>query len=161
MDLSETWAQLCAANERWTASDLRPMWEHEGPRPGLSESECWDVRRHHPEVPDAYLEVLRLADGWPSFYQDCVLFGRPELSSRPSMIAEAADQLVTDTPSLADCFLAAASRSDVDQFFLETDRGRPGRVFWYAGSLVDTFDDIPSWLAAMAVYLDEETQENL
>ena len=79
MDLSEAWAQLCAANERWTASDLRPMWEHEGPRPGLSESECWDVRRHHPEVPDAYLEVLRLADGWPSFYQDCVLFGRPEL----------------------------------------------------------------------------------
>ena len=53
MDLSEAWAQLCAANERWTASDLRPMWEHEGPRPGLSESECWDVRRHHPEVPDA------------------------------------------------------------------------------------------------------------
>ena len=83
------------------------------------------------------------------------------ITQRCRMIAEAADQLVTDTPSLADCFLAAASRSDVDQFFLETDRGRPGRVFWYAGSLVGTFDDIPSWLAAMAVYLDEETQENL
>ena len=32
MDLSEAWAQLCAANERWTASDLRPMWEGPSPR---------------------------------------------------------------------------------------------------------------------------------
>lgn len=167
MDWARTIATLGYIRQAIAQVDRMGLWRHCLPRVGASSHAIEDASGNsaHP-ISIQYKEFLRFADGWPAFYQNVDLFGTVEFkrttesSRRGAELAAAIDDaaFLEAGVSREDLVLIAASGDDLDCFFMDSS----GKVYWFAGTLVETFPDFESFFLSMMDYnrLDFQRMKN-
>lgn len=111
-------------------------------------------------------ELLRYANGWPSFMQSVDLFGVDDLAGGPRMdVARSAldsiEPVVLHGAGLRDTRLLpiAASTVDLDVFVMPViNAAAQPPVVWFAGSEVDRFPTFHDFILAMIGYNQRELE---
>jgi hypothetical protein len=167
----QTWkeriVQMVLVKQRLDEVDTDDLWDYTLPRLAAGEEVLQRVEAALGMALDPeYREFLKHAAGWPAFYQSVDLFGPEELLGSPEFTAARDALLSMEDQALAECGEAprnllpiAATREDLDLFLIAGPEAHmPGRVFWYAGGLIDTFPSFTEYFLAMVDYNREEIQ---
>jgi hypothetical protein len=160
-------AQLVLAaaevNQLVAAADVNSIWQYGQPNEGASDEELQQIQRSYDIGPE-YIELLRVANGWPGFYHDVDLLSihdleGGELLDRAWMLAESADNGSSGMLALNKFthIPIAVSANDIDVFLLNLQRGD---IRWIAGQEVESFVSVDSFLREMTEY-NRQTLEDL
>lgn len=113
--------------------------------------------------------MLLCANGWKGFYQWVDLFGTEDLASGPKhnaakVLFDAVPQEVFSATKIikTDCYIIAASQNDRDVFVM----GKPAttyaeKVFWFAGDLIEQFENFDEYFLTMSDYNKMEVSDLL
>ncbi|HHX8603816.1 TPA: SMI1/KNR4 family protein [Vibrio alginolyticus] len=149
-------SKLIAVKQVIAELDTQKLWCHCLPRLAASNEDIESLRNKiRKDIPSEYIEFLRFANGWPSFYQNVDLFGTSDYFNEDLM--EAARDIFEQTSfsnDLKDDLLVIAMTSqDTDLFCLNL---RSGEVIWFAGIEVERFDNFDEFFLTMVDYNREE-----
>lgn len=111
-----------------------------------------------------YRAFLELTNGWPGFFQTVDLLGTNELLDSP--MRTYIDEYVGEMKRLAPEWYYAEDRTvfdhalpiaatleNTDLFLIKTEKDEaPGRVIWFAGEVIDTFDSFSDCFQSMIHY---------
>jgi hypothetical protein len=140
--------------------DINELYEYHAPNPGASLQElarCEQALGY--QLDPQYRGFLERANGWEKFYHDFDLMSAGELVAG-AKLDHARKLLPTLEPleEVCECrkdqlmvFGASLTRSDL---FLvaKSNARRPGRVFWFAGYLVEEYEDFLAYFHAMMAF---------
>jgi hypothetical protein len=105
-----------------------------------------------------HAEFLRAADGWDAFYQEVDMFGTQDFCGSERMV-RARELIATLEPLEPHCGVPssellpiATSSADVDIFLLHPAAAGSGggKVFWWAGQLIEVFPSFSEFFLSMA-----------
>jgi hypothetical protein len=106
-----------------------------------------------------YRQFLTYANGWKGFFQSIDLLGTEDLKGTP--LYQRACEL-TDSLEPLDaligidrihCFPIAVSTDSIDVVFVSTaGSGDPGAVYWFAGQLIERYNNFDEFFLAMIDY---------
>jgi hypothetical protein len=141
-------------------ADTQGLWEHPAPSPGAPEERIEAAAdRIGVTFDDEHRAFLGHCDGWSGFWHSCDLFCTQdyvgsERFGRAMVLMETLEPLHELCGYERDELLPiAVSRHDIDVFAIaRSDSHLPGRVFWFAGQLIDQFPSFSEWFLAMVDY---------
>lgn len=152
--------------QRVHEADREQLWPFHLPATAATESQIEEASRALGEELDAsYAAFLTCANGWKAFFQTIDLFGTDQLLG-----GDEHDRGVALKASLSplepacglsenELMVIGASAVDIDVFLIARTTSRsPGRVFWFAGSLIQEFPDFSEFFLAMVDYNREEVR---
>jgi hypothetical protein len=149
--------------------DTLGFWQHTLPEVAASEQAVDAVEMCLGESLDSgYRSFLLHANGWRAFHHQIDLFGIDDLLAGPR--ADRANELsdsLEPLPDLCGCdrsevMAVAVSSDDIDIMLMTRPHARePGKVFWLAGRLIDTFPTFEDFFLAMVDYSRLDYQELL
>lgn len=147
--------------------DISGLWSHPFPEMAASERNVSEVEgKLGFELDENLREFLIHANGWKSFFQSVDIFGCEDYLGGPRH--ERASALLSSLEDLQDIcgfeltdFMPfAVSSDDIDVFAITRSTSRtPGKVFWFAGGLVDQFSDFNEWFLSMVDYNRRQFQK--
>lgn len=141
-------------------ADVGGLWEHILPEVAATERDIDAVERELGfRVDPQYRAFLLHADGWRAFHHTLDIFGTRDLlgGDRAEIAAEI---LATFDDLQAVCGIdqkdlvpvAVASNSIDIMLMARPHAPEPGKVFWFAGQLIDTFPGFDEFFLAMVDY---------
>jgi hypothetical protein len=146
--------------------DVDQLWENTLPEVAASEAQlhALEERLDHPLDPQ-YRAFLLHANGWRAFMQYMDVFGVGDFEGCPR--AERANELIASLEPIApicgfsseDLMPIAVSSLDIDVMLMTRPHSAtPGKIFWFAGGLIDSFTGFDDWFLAMVDYNRQEYQ---
>jgi hypothetical protein len=144
--------------------DVEGLWENTLPEVAAT-SEQLDVLEQELGYPldSQHRQFLMNANGWRAFMQHVDVFGVGDFKGGPRAArAIALIESLQPLDSLCgyshrDLIPIAVSSSDIDVFVMARPHtATPGRVFWFAGGLIDTFQCFDEWFLSMVDYNRKE-----
>lgn len=146
--------------------DADRLWENTLPKVAATQDQLSNLEaRFGYKLDPQHREFLLHADGWPALMQHIDVFGVDDLLGGPR--AQRASALIDSLEDLApicgfgksDLLPVAVSSDDIDVVVMTRPHAAaPGKVFWLAGGLVDTFAGFDEWFLAMVDCNREEYQ---
>lgn len=141
--------------------DFDGLWENTLPEVRASEEQVQFLEsKLGYSVDPQYRAFLIHANGWRSFSQFIDIFGVDDLvgSARSARAIELTETLEPLEPLCGfgknDLIPIAASSNDIDLMLMTRPHtSDPGKVFWFAGGLIDTFTGFDEWFLSMFDYL--------
>jgi hypothetical protein len=141
-------------------ADINQIWEHSFPAVAATELEISDVEaRLGYRLDDGHRDFLLRANGWDWYFQSVDILGTADFLEGARY--DKATDLLNSLESLKELcgfnreelLPVAVSRYDADVFAITTSNSdAPGKVFWFAGQLIDTFPDFGEWFLSMVDY---------
>lgn len=146
--------------------DVEGLWENTLPEVAATAEQLDSLERKLGYRLDSqYRHFLLHANGWRAFMQHIDVFGVEDLQSGPR--AERAIALIESLQPLdslcgyrdRDLIPIAVSSDDIDVFAMARPHAAtPGKIFWFAGGLIDTFPCFDEWFLSMTDYNRKEYQ---
>lgn len=147
-------------------ADVGGLWENTLPNVAATPDQVQALERQlgyaiHPQ----HREFLLHADGWRAFMHNIDVFGTDDFVGGPR--AAAAIELIESLEDLEplcgfgerDLLPIAVNMTGIDVMLMTRPHtATPGKVFWLAGGVVDTFPDFQEWFLAMVDYNRNEYQ---
>lgn len=150
--------EMAKAKEALHERDVEGILEYHLPRMAATEHQLQANEGSLGERLDAKLrDYFGHAGGWRWFWHRVHLLGPEELAGGPAM-DYAQDMLRMSDFSEAGCapedlLPIASGPNDTDVFAIgRKGTSVEGRVLWFAGGLVDVFDDFEHYFASMSLY---------
>lgn len=149
--------------------DFDGLWENTLPEVRASENQVQFLESKLGYLADSQFRSFLLhANGWRSFKGSIDIFGVHDLvgSPRSSRAIELTETLEPLEPLCGfgkkDLIPIAASSDDIDLMLMTRPQSSdPGKIFWFAGGLIDTFIGFDEWFLSMVDYLRLEHQRLL
>ena len=146
--------------------DVDQLWENTLPEVAASEAQLHALEQSldHPLDPQ-YRAFLSHANGWRAFMQYIDVFGVGDFEGGSR--AERANELIASLEpiepicgfSRKDLMPIAVSSLDIDVILMTRPHSlTPGKIFWFAGGLIDSFTGFDDWFLAMVDYNRQEYQ---
>lgn len=144
--------------------DVDHLWENTLPEVAASKEQLESLERRigyslHP----MHREFLLHANGWRAFKSQIDVLSVEDLIDGDRAV-RVLDLIESLEPLVNICGLQkndlmpiAVSSSDIDVFMIAGPHTEvAGKVFWFAGGLVDTFENFDEWFLAMVEYIKED-----
>ncbi len=146
--------------------DVDQLWENILPEVAAVEAQLQKLeqRLDHPLDPQ-YRAFLLHANGWRAFIQYIDIFGVDDFEG--GIQAERANELLASLGPIEpicgfcreDLMPIAVSSLDIDVMLMTRPHtATPGKLFWFAGGLIDSFSGFDEWFFAMVDYNRQEYQ---
>lgn len=153
------------ARQGFAEADTENLFGYSLPRVAATEEEVSQVEHTlGRSLPEDYRTFLLCCSGWPHFVQDIDLYGVAELATlgtgsvlddlHPSALMEAGIDLQRDG-----VVAIGSAREDRHRIVLTTSGLTPGRVVWFAGTMVDSFAPFSDALASFTALTRESIEE--
>lgn len=149
--------------------DVKGLWENTLPGVAVPEEQIRALEARIASALDPqYRKFLLHANGWRAFMQGIDVFSLEDF--RGGTRAERAVELVESLEPLAElCGLGkhqllpiAVSADDIDVMLMaKPDTECAGKIFWFAGGLIEAFIGFDEWFLAMVDYNRQEYQRLL
>lgn len=161
MNWKDKIAQLVYVKQVLAEADVEGLFPHHFPNVAASEQALADAAAALGfALDEQYADFLRHADGWSGFYQAADLFGTGDLIGGErmrfaTMLLNALDESTLEQAGLArhELLPIAATTEDIDLFCIgKPNSAKPGTVFWFAGTVIDTFPDFDEYYLSMVDY---------
>lgn len=140
--------------------DVDGLWKNTLPEVAASEEEIAAVEiALGYSIDSQYREFLLHANGWKAFEQNIDIFGVDDLVG--GLRAHRATELIESMAPIknlcglneADMQPIAVSSDDIDVVLIARPHlSESGKVFWFAGGLIDTFPSFEEYFLAMVDY---------
>lgn len=152
-----SWGQ--EINQERMEADWKGLWDYAPPNTGASEETLARTEAQLGfRLPKSYRDFLKVADGWPCFYQDMTAFSTSDLlggelheaGQIPLELEECVEAMAADGVIAADHFPVAASLTQTDVALM----GKPGTpaegtVSWVRGEVIERYDDFLDYYLSM------------
>ena len=165
---SQRIVELALLKQQVDDEDNEKLWEYTAPELAATEAEIARVELALGEpLEPQYRGFLSIAGGWRAFAQDQDLFGPQDLLGSEWMrrarmlVDDILPEVFEDIGNQKTEFIPiAVSASQIDVFLLgRWNSGVQGKVLWFAGDLIETYDDFESFfddsIVRMQLMLDE------
>lgn len=148
--------------------DKDHLWQHHLPEVAATDDEIRNAEDYLGfHLDNRYVEFLRHANGWRSFYQSLDLFGTSDLLGSEAMhyanlMCDSIDENVMKVAGLSkeDLLPIGSSKVDLDIFFIKKPYSEhPGEIIWFAGQEIDRFSDFNEFYLAMVDYNRAEVED--
>jgi len=146
--------------------DIDGLWENTLPEVGATDEQLASLEQMLGyRLDPQHRQFLLHANGWRSFMQHVDVFGIDDFKAGPR--ASRAIALIESLQPLdslcgysdRDLIPIAVSSDDIDVFAMARPHtSTPGKVFWFAGGLIDTFPCFDEWFLSMVDYNRKEYQ---
>lgn len=155
MEWQEEIVRAVMVHQALREHDHHGLWQYALPRVAATEAQIQRLEAGlgRPLMAD-HRQFLLHANGWPSFYQDVSLLGTADFAG-----GALADVLRAQLDVLRDLgavpfdaeagLIVAGSETQADMFIQDLSSGR---VFWFAGELIDEFPSFSEFFLAMVDY---------
>ena len=162
-----SWGQ--EINQERMEADWKGLWDYAPPNTGASEETLARTEAQLGfRVPKSYRDCLKVADGWPCFYQDMTIFSTSDLLGGELRrlggvqleLEECIEAMASDGVIAADHFMVAAAQGSIDIVLM----GRPGTpaegtASWVRGEVLGRYDDLLDYYLSMMEYNKLETAD--
>ena len=162
-----SWGQ--EINQERMEADWKGLWDYAPPNAGASEETLARTEAQLGfRLPKSYRDVLKVADGWPCFYQDMTIFSTSDLLGGELRrlggvqleLEECIEAMASDGVIAADHFMVAAAQGSIDIVLM----GRPGTpaegtASWVRGEVLGRYDDLLDYYLSMMEYNKLETAD--
>lgn len=164
-DWKEYISTMVLVKQELMRRDMDQVWPHHFPEIAASEEEISETEKElKVTLNPNYREFLQFANGWKGFYQTVDLFGTKELNHSAKMSyafsqlhAIEKDVLKKSGNDVNQLLPIAVTESDLDLFALcLSNSPTPGKVIWFAGEVIDSFESFNEFFIAMIDYNREE-----
>ena len=150
-------------------ADWKGLWDYAPPNAGASEETLARTEAQLGfRLPKSYRDFLKVADGWPCFYQDMTIFSTSDLLGGELRrlggvqleLEECIEAMASDGVIAADHFMVAAAQGSIDIVLM----GRPGTpaegtASWVRGEVLGRYDDLLDYYLSMMEYNKLETAD--
>ena len=154
-------------NQERMEADWKGLWDYAPPNAGASEETLARTEAQLGfRLPKSYRDFLKVADGWPCFYQDMTIFSTSDLLGGELRklggvqleLEECIEAMASDGVIAADHFMVAAAQGSIDIVLM----GRPGTpaegtASWVRGEVLGRYDDLLDYYLSMMEYNKLET----
>ena len=147
--------------------DAVGLWAHPFPNVAANEAEVIGLEENLGFSLDENMRQFLLhANGWKSFFQSIDIFGCEDFITGD--IHNRSEKILSSLENLkelcgfdaSDLIPFAVSSDDIDVFVIsKSTSSTPGKVFWFAGGLVDQFPDFNEWFLSMVDYNRRQFQK--
>ena len=150
-------------------ADWKGLWDYAPPNTGASEETLARTEAQLGfRLPKSYRDFLKVADGWPCFYQDMTIFSTSDLLGGELRrlggvqleLEECIEAMASGGVIAADHFMVAAAQGSIDIVLM----GRPGTpaegtASWVRGEVLGRYDDLLDYYLSMMEYSKLETAD--
>ncbi|PSU85252.1 hypothetical protein C0W35_22480 [Photobacterium kishitanii] len=139
--------------------DTQNLWPHHLPHVAASNDDIVRlVTKINKKLPYEYKEFLKVANGWPGFYQFVDIFGTEDYYNKDLMsyVKDIFEQTSFGNINSEDLIVIAITLHDIDMFCLNV---KTGEVVWFAGEEIERFDNFDNFFLAMEDYNREEIED--
>lgn len=148
--------------------DKSHLWQYHLPEIAASDEEIKNAEKFLGfQLDDRYVEFLRHANGWKSFYQSVDLFGTRDLVDAEKMrhvqsMIDSIEKNAIESSGLEkdELFAIGATPVDMDIFLMAKPPSiNAGKVYWFAGQEIDNFPSFDEFYLAMVDYNRAEIED--
>jgi len=159
MDWEFEISKLVFIKEKIYELDSLKLWEYHLPNVSAKEKQIDNLQKEcKNKLPSKYIDFLKYANGWKSFYQNVDLFGISDFhdSKRQRYVGTIYSQLPDSIKDKEKLVPIASTYQDIDLFCINIETGE---VIWFAGGEIDKFNDFNDFFLAMIDYNREELRD--